>query len=369
MSRALAFVMVSAFVVGTLVAGCTQAAPAPTPTRAPAVPTKAAEPTKPAAASTKAPEPTKAPAAQPTAAPAKKVDYPEKGKAITLIVPYAPGGGADIGARVLAPLMEKQLGTSIQVLNRAGAASQLGLTETAKAKPDGYTIGFVGLPTAITTYLEPERKAVFTRTDFQPIGFQYLVPVVVVVQSASPYRTYQDVVDAAKARPGQLKAATSGLLGVNHLALLLAEKAAGVKFAAVHFDGGSPSVTALLGGHVDLTFASEPSAAKFVQSGELRAVAIMDEVESRFSPGVKIMAAQGYKASMHTGGLFAVPNGTPREIVEILAAAMKKAVLTDEHTKRMEDLGQTVRYMDPAQSMAYWVEIEEQVKPLMALAK
>lgn len=265
--------------------------------------------------------------------------------------------------------MEKELGTAIQVVNRAGAASQVGLTEAAMAKPDGYTIGFAGLPTAITTYLEPERKAAFSRADFRPLGAQYLVPTVVVVQSSSAYKSYKDLVDAAKARPGQLKASTSGLLGVNHLALLLAEKVADVKFAGVHFDGGGPSVTALLGGHVDFAFATEPSATRFVQSGELRPLAVMDEVESRFLPGVKTMAAQGYKASMNSAGILTVPTGTPREILEILAAAMKKAVLTEEHTKRMEDLGQTVRYMDPAQTMAYWAEIEEQVKPLMVLAK
>ena len=150
-----------------LVAAACSAPAAPAPTAAPAAP-KPAEPTKPAA-----PQPTAAPAApQPTAVPAAKAPaYPEKGKTISMIVPFGAGGSTDIGARLLAAGMEKELGVPVQVVNKAGAGSQTGLTEIATSKPDGYTIGFANLPTANLVYTDPERKATFSsRTLVAPAG-------------------------------------------------------------------------------------------------------------------------------------------------------------------------------------------------------
>ena len=158
-------------------AACSSPA-APAPTTAPAAP-----------AAPKAAEPTKAPAAapaQPTAAPAPKATYPEKGKAITMIVPFGAGGSTDIGARLLAVGMEKELGTPVNVQNKGGAGSQTGLTELAGAKPDGYTIGFANLPTANLVYSDPDRKANFSAKSFQPIGSQVVDPSAIGVAANSP---------------------------------------------------------------------------------------------------------------------------------------------------------------------------------------
>lgn len=372
MKRLLIYLVTAAAAASMGVAACAQAAPSPTPTTGLAAPTRAAEPTKPAAptaAPAKAAEPIKAPAVQPTAVPARKVDFPEKGKAITIVVPYAPGGGADIGARVLGPLMEKELGGSIQIVNKAGASGQLGLTDVVQSRPDGYTLGYLAIPGIITTYLDPSRKAVYTRKDFQPLGAQYLIPIVVLVQANSPFKSLKDVLDAAKANPEKIKSGTSGLGGVNHLALLLLEKVANVKFATVHFDGGGPEMTALLGGHIDVGFGTQPDGVRYVRSGQMRALAIADKEESPFLPGVKTMEAQGYNVSMLSIGMVTAPAGISGDVLDVLASAMRKAVATDEHKKRMDEMGQTVRYTDPAQTMAAWADMEERMRPLMELAK
>ena len=136
MRRSYLTIVVSMLAVGLLMAGCT-ASPA-VPTAAPAPP-KATEPAKPAAPAPA--QPTSAPAAQPTAATAAKVDFPVKGRAIQIIVPFAAGAGNDLVARIAAPLMEKDLGTPVEVVNKPGAGAQLGIQELAQAKPDGYTIG------------------------------------------------------------------------------------------------------------------------------------------------------------------------------------------------------------------------------------
>ncbi|HEX2986792.1 MAG TPA: tripartite tricarboxylate transporter substrate-binding protein, partial [Chloroflexota bacterium] len=150
MKRLLVSLVAVLALASLVVTGCSQSAPAPAPTKA-AEPAKAAEPTKAAA-----------PAAQPTAAApaaASKTSWPEKGKSITCIVASDAGGSSDVGARLISAYIEKELGVSIQVVNKPGAGWQVGLTELSKAKPDGYTFGMAVMPQANTIYLDPERKA------------------------------------------------------------------------------------------------------------------------------------------------------------------------------------------------------------------
>jgi len=349
------------------ITGCTQPAPQPTPTKAAAAPTKAAEPTKPAAAApTKAAEPTKA-APQPTAPP--KVAFPEKGKAITLIVPYPPGGGVDGPARMLAVLMEKELGVPVNVVNKAGAASQVGLTELAKSKPDGYTIGFASLPPVLSIYLDPERQSAFTKKDLQMIGLHVVDTGALVVKADSPYKTVKDLVDAAKAKPGSLKGGTDGLLAGDHLATIYFNQLAGVDISLVHFDGAGPANTALAGGHIDVRFSKVGSTMPMVKGGQFRTIGIMEKEESEFCPGVKTMEAQGYKMYFSASRGLCAPAGTPKPIVDVLSAAMKKGVENPDHIAKMKELGMVPQFMGPEQFSAYWDELETTVKPLLDMAK
>ncbi len=344
------------------VLACTQAAP-PAPTAAP----KAASP-QPAATASPQPAPASAqPAAAP--APAKKVDFPSAGKTITLIAPYAAGGAIDTMSRTLAPLLEKELGVPVQVLNRAGAGGQIGTSELARSKPDGYTFGFMGLPDMVTYVLDPERQVDFKRSSFQPLAMHVVDPNVMAVRADSPYQTAKDLFDAAKAKPGTIKASTTGVMGDDHLALLLAEKAAGARFATVHFDGDSTATPALLGKHTDVAVSNVGQFFSHLKAGTVRIIGIMDKEESRFMPGVKTFEAQGYKLYHAMNRGWAVPAGVPTDIMDVWVKALAKAIQSREHKDKMESMGYNVRYMSPDQFNALWTEMESTIPPLMELTK
>lgn len=334
---------------------------------APAAPAPTSAPAKPAAEPTKAPAAAPAPTAAP--APAAKAAFPEKGKAISIIVPYAAGGGTDLSARVVASQLEKELGTPVNVVNKPGAGGQLGLTELAQSKPDGYTIGSSVLPAVITTYLDPERKAVFNRERLQPVALHVADASAVAVKANSPFKTVKDIVEAGKAKPEQMKWGTTGILGNTHLNILQLQKVTGAKFAIVHFDGGNPMKTALLGGHIDAHFGSAGESLPQFKSGEMRFLGIMDKQRSSFYPNVPTLEEQGY--ALYAAGTrgYVAPAGTPMEVVNTLSAAMKKVMETEEHKQKMAELGLTIRYMDPKAYSEYWADFENQVKPLMELAK
>ncbi|MHB0869294.1 MAG: tripartite tricarboxylate transporter substrate binding protein [Chloroflexota bacterium] len=364
--RFLVSVAAAAAVASLALVGCSQAAPTP------ASPTKAAQSSQ-AAAPTSAPaaaQPTSAPAAaQPTAAPAKKVDFPQKGKPITLLVPWAAGGGNDVGARVLAPALEKELGTPVEVVNKTGAGSQVGITELVKSKPDGYVVGATALPATNTLYLDKERKAVFGRKDFQPLAMHVVDPGVIAVKADSPYKSVKELVEAAKANPEKVKVSSTGVMGSAHLAILQVEKVTGAKFAIVHFDGFSPSLTALLGGHIDAQFGYAGEFLSQVKTGQVRLLGVMDKEPSKFFPEVKTLESQGYQVYMASSRGWSVPVGTPKEVVDVLSGAIKKAMTAEEHKKKMDEMGLALRYMDPAELGKYWDEVDAQITPLMELAK
>ncbi|HEX2924025.1 MAG TPA: tripartite tricarboxylate transporter substrate binding protein [Chloroflexota bacterium] len=352
--------LVALVTAGMLLAGCSQAAPAPT--QAP----KAAEPTKAASAATTAPA-----AAAPTAAPAaKKVDFPAKGKTITLLVHWAAGGSSDVGARLLASGMEKELGANIEVVNKAGAGGQVGYTALTQAKPDGYTIGSTNYPSAVITYLDPERKASYTRKDFQLLGLHVVDPGLIAVRKDSPYKTLKDVIDAAKATPKKVTITTTGIQSDEHFALLQLQKLTGAQFAFVHFsDGIAPAMTAVLGGKVDVFCGNVGDLLAQYKSGEMRILGVMDKEPSPFYPDVKTFAAQGYALESSSSRGFSAPGGTPKEVVDILSGAMKKVIASDEHKKKMSEMGLTLRYMDPVAYDKYWTEYETMIKDLLPLSK
>jgi tripartite-type tricarboxylate transporter receptor subunit TctC len=183
---------------------------------------------------------------------AQAVNYPTK--PVILQVPWPAGGSTDIGARIVAAIAEKKMGQPIVVTNRVGAGSQIGLTETARAKPDGYFLGFASLPALNTIILDPERKALFNLNSLVFIINQVVDPGIIWSTGDCPYKTLKDLIDDARKRPGVIRAATTGILGDDHLAILMLEQAAKIKFRIVHFDGGAQVFTAVMGKQVDVAF-------------------------------------------------------------------------------------------------------------------
>jgi len=346
-----------ALVALSLVAvGCSQAAPAPTPTKAAAQPAKAAEPTK-------------AAAPQATAAPAKKVDYPTKGKVLNIIVPYAAGGGGDLTGRLLAASLEKELGITVEVLNKAGGGGQVGITELAKAKPDGYTIGFTNMPHTIPVYLDPERKAAFGRKDLQPLANVVSDPVAIIAKKGGPYNTLKDLVEAAKTNPKKVKITGSGLLNPSHIATLLLQKEAGVEFSYVVYDQQGEQRAALLGGHMDAEAGPVSEIAQSVKAGDCIALAVLDKEESKYLPGAKTADAQGFKVNVASARGVSAPAAVPKEIIELLDKAIGKVMDLEDTKKKQDELMLVPRYMNTAAYTAYWDGLEKDVQPLIELSK
>ena len=307
--------------------------------------------------------------AQATAAPATKADYPQKGRLVNVLVPSTAGNTSDIGARLLSALLEKQLGARFQVTNKPGAGWQIGTTELIRSKPDGYTIGLINVPTTLITYLDPERKAVYARKDFDPLALFMIETTTIAVKADSPFKTAKDLFDAAKAKPRALKVGDGGLKTASHLAALQVAKAAGVDFSFVHFDGGGPAVTAVMGGHLDAAIVGAGNLMTNFKSGEIRLLAVMDKQESPFFPGIKTLESQGgYKVYFPISYGLALPAPVPKEIMAILSKEVEKAMAEPTLKTKMADMGLEQRYMNVAAFGSYWAETEAQVKPLLEAA-
>lgn len=295
--------------------------------------------------------------------------YPDKSRSVNVIVAYPAGGGTDVAARVMTPLLEKEMGVPVVVLNKGGAGGQIGFTEIARSKPDGYTIGFLIIPTVITTYLDPDRKAVFSRKSFELLAMQDRDPGVLAVKGDSPYKTMKDLMDAAKAKPGSIRACTAGILSDDHMAILMAEKLGGLKFAVVHFDGVAPGRTAVLGGHVEAFFGNASEIRSQVSGGIMRILSVFDKKRSRFYPEIKTAEEQGYPMFSGVYHGIGMPVGAPKEVRDYLVEALKRVITSDEFIKRMEKMSYEPVYMDPEQYSAFWSEYESGAKKWVEMGK
>lgn len=284
-------------------------------------------------------------------------DFPSR--PVQLMVAFPPGGSTDVGARIVASIAEKILGKPIVVLNKGGAGGQVGWTDMARQKPDGYYIGYINLPATNTVVLDPERKATFGVDAFVPIINQVLDPGVVWVRADSPYKTLKDLVDAAKKAPNTIRTATTGILGDDHLAILMLEEAApGAIFRIVHLEGGAAQLKEIMGGHVDVAFDNVGSIAPRVRSGELRGLAVMDHQRSKFVPDVPTMKEVGYPTviSSSTRGI-AAPKGLPQPVLKKLEEVLKKAMEDPEHVKKMEEAGLALKIMVGEEYAKYYREL------------
>ncbi len=356
MNRYLAALVFSALAVVILVAGCASAASAPVKAASP--PTTAPAATKPALAT-----------AQPATSSATTAAWPEKGKTITIIVPFPAGGTTDLAARVLATYLQKDLGTPVQVVDKPGASSQVGLTELAQAKPDGYTMAYFILQNAIPIYLDPSRNAGFTRKSFVPIAMVGEDPKMVAVQASSPWKTMKDLVDAAKASPNTLTFGAGGVLSPEDIWGLQLQQAAGIKFSTVQFDGIAPTMAALLGGQVNFATGSMGALAGPMKDNKVRALAIAANRPSPLAPQVPTIDSQGYKEYCLLSKAIAVPAGTPQNVVDILSNAVQKTMADPTQKQKILAMDMDYQYTGPAETTAYWDQLEKQIAPLISLAK
>lgn len=294
----------------------------------------------------------KGPAA-PQAAPDS--NYPNK--PVTLIVPYSAGGSSDVGARLMARRLEKELGQPVVVENVPGAAGWMGWSKLSKAKPDGYTLSLMNM-TFITSYLNPENKRDLNLDSFTLLANHVWDVTAWAVRPESPYKNSKELLEYVKANPGKISVATSGVYTQHHIALIALEKL-GYKMKAVHTNGVSEALTTVMGGHVDVVSMGSGDIRNLAKEGTMRPLAVLDQNRSKFlpdTPTLKESAGVDINAFALRG--FAGPAKMDPSAVKRLEAAFKKIEEDPEHIAEMERMGLEVHYMNARDYLEFMRKIE-----------
>ena len=295
--------------------------------------------------------------------------YPDKSRTIEYICPYPEGGSSSVAGRIICAMLEKEVGIPAQLVIKAGAGGQVGVTELARSKPDGYTIGLIVFPTVVTTYNDPDRKAIFSRKSFELLVSHMKDPGIIAVKADSPYKTLKEFLEAAKAKPGAIRTTTAGVMSDDHIAAMMTQQAAGVKFAVVHFNGATPGRVAVLGGHVEAFFGNASEILGQVRGGQMRILAVLDDKRSRFYPDVPTATELGYPVISGVQHGVAMPAKSPKEARDFLAEALKRVVTSQEFTDRMEKVALATIYMNPQEYSAFWSEYEKGIVKWIDIAK
>jgi tripartite-type tricarboxylate transporter receptor subunit TctC len=281
-------------------------------------------------------------------------DYPSK--PITMIVPFPPGGVAELVGRPLAGIMEKSLRQPIVLINRPGAGGAVGMASVAKAAGDGYTL-LMGL-SSISIFPVSDRingkEPAYELKEFAPIALITADPTVLVVRTDGPYKTLKDFVDAAKANPGKINYSSSGVYGTLHVSMEIFANAAGIKLFHVPYQGGGPAVTALLGGQVEALASGPAPAIGQIRAGKMRALASWSSERLALLPEIPTFKELGYDAEFYIWtGVFA-PATTPAPIVMKLREAVRAAATSAEFKAAMEKVSTPVSYLDAPEFQKYW---------------
>jgi tripartite-type tricarboxylate transporter receptor subunit TctC len=277
---------------------------------------------------------------------------------IRIIVPFSPGGGTDTIARTLGAAMSQDLGQTVIVENKPGAGTVIGTDTVAKSAPDGTTILIATFAHAVNPSLR-SKMPFDTEKAFDPVVLIGRSPNILVVPASSPYKSIKELVAAAKADPGKLTFASQGVGTSAHLAGELFNNLAGVNMTHVPYKGAGPALNDLLGGQVNMMFATATAAAPLIESGKVRALGVTTPERSPVRPEVPSIAeagVPGYAAESWYG--FFVPAGTPAEIVNKLNVATAKAAQSETFRKRVEGEGLVITTGTPKE-LADYVSAEQ----------
>ncbi len=271
--------------------------------------------------------------------------WPER--PITLLTDSAPGGGEDLSARALADRVGKILGQPIIVQNRTGAGGAIAVSELARSTPDGYTIGQTSSsPLVITSQMTDVPYDPFKSFNFI-LGYGKFA-YGFITSADSPIKTFQDLIDFAKANPGQVKIGVFGTASAHTLACASVAKIAGIQWDTVPFQGATLSMTALLGGHVTASTQIADVAVPQIDGGKVRLLGSLDTVRWKWAPDVPTLKEMGYDVSVSTILGLSAPAGVPAPIMDKLVAAFKQTMDDPEFLKIMDSFHLRPQYFSPA---------------------
>ena len=272
-------------------------------------------------------------------------DYPLR--PVQLIVPFAAGGGTDIGTRIAVKVAEKYFPKPIVVQNVDGGGSEVGVSQMVRAKPDGYTVaGFNSASITLTTM----RKASYNPvTDVSPICLVVSDPRLYAVRADDArFKTAKDFIQYARGNPEKLTIGTSGAGTSGHLSILVMNKVAQIKAKPVHFGGAGESKAAFLGGHIDALAQTYGEVFTMLKDGKVKVIAVATDERMKELPDVPTFKEAGIDLVISSNRGFAAPKATPPEIVDKLAEAFKKASTDPEYLEQMAKMGLPAKYLGPA---------------------
>jgi len=266
---------------------------------------------------------------------------------VRLIAPFAPGGGSDMTARLIGQWLSERLGQQFVIDNRPGAASNIATEAAVRASADGYTLLIVGSWNTINATLYDKLSFNFIR-DIAPVASVIRDPYVMVVNPSVPAKSVPEFIAYAKDKPRKLNMASPGTGTGPHIGGELFKMMAGVDMVHVPYRGGGPVVTDLLGGQVQVSFASMPSSIQYIRAGKLRALAVTTATRSEALPDVPTVGefVPGYEASTWYG--VGAPKATPAEIIDKLNKEINAGLADPNIKARIADVGGTVLALSPA---------------------
>lgn len=269
----------------------------------------------------------------------KQQAFPARGRTIEIIVPYSAGGGTDRMGRILASFLQKEIGNPVVVVDKPGAAGEVGMTAMNQSKPDGYTLGLLGFPDNCS-------MAAYKKVSYDNKKFQYLAaftdtPTVLVVKKGSPFKNLQEFVDYARANPGKLTLSESG---DSHLITIVElEDTAGIKLTHVNYDGAGQNFNAILGGHVDAGVLALLFAKQARDQG-LSILAIASSHRSPDYPNIPTFKELGYNVRAISSRVLTVPVGTPQSVVDKLKTALDKVGQEPDFINTIKKSGEVFDY-------------------------
>ena len=283
------------------------------------------------------------------AAPASAQEvYPNK--AVTMIVPFPPGGGTDTGARWMAQKLTERWGQSVVVENKPGASGMIGAELVSRAKADGYTLMMANAQTVAINPALQKKMSYNSATAFAPISLVAELPLVLLINSSLNAATTKEFVALAKAKPGELTYGSAGNGSSTHLAASLFEIATDTKLMHVPYKGGGPAMQDVMAGHVNLTFLTVLESASALKSGKVRPIAVTSNKRSPALPDIPTLSESGLPGyfSISWIGLLA-PAGTPVAVIDKIARDVQEILVTPEMQERFIGQGATPMGNSPAQ--------------------
>ena len=292
-------------------------------------------------------------AAAMNAGAAQAQSYPNK--PITMVVPFPPGGIADITGRPFAAVMSRLMGQPVLVENKAGAGGAVGHAYAARAKPDGYTV-MMALSSIVMIPVADEvngRQPTYKMSDFTPIALVSADPTVLMVPADARWKTLKDLVADAKANPGKISYSSSGIYGTTHTATEMFAQAAGIQLLHVPYNGGGPAMKAALANEVSFTIQSPGVADPHVKSGKMRLLGSWGGKRVASLPDVPTMREQGYDAEFYIWCALFAPAAISPEIANKLRSAARQVAQEPEFRRAMDGMNTPIDYRDGAEFQAF----------------